>query len=249
MARLPSPWADPHKQPKRCKIREVIVKRQWFVIALNYCCCRSRFLRPRARPRASAGAGCRPSLIYGRVLWYFSSRRCIWAELTVHFIFLVAFIYPWFSGDIVQSSAAVYVTRHRGQTLADNEITNRTAKKLGNNKKKTKKTGKQFVPLCFPPCLSYSVRLSVFPSLRPFLPLSLSSSNNAKIKLHYTLLYWSFGTFRTGFSAGQRRNWLMTHDALIESFLSGQIILTMWPLNSIIAQNGILNSSECCGCL
>lgn len=172
MARLPSPWADPHKQPKRCKIREVIVKRQWFVIALNYCCFRSRFLRPRTRPWLSAGAGCRPSLIYGRVLWYFSSRRCIWAELTVHFIFLVAFIYPWFSGDIVQSSTTVYVTRHRGQMLADNEITNRTAKKQGNKKnKKNRETiclslfSSLSVLLCLPVCLSVSSSLSLSLSL------------------------------------------------------------------------------------
>lgn len=78
--------------------------------------------------------------------------------------------------------------------------------------------------------------------------LSLLSSNNSKIKLHYTSLHWSFSTFRTSISAGQRRKWLMSHGVLIESFLFGQIILTMWPLNSIIAQNGILNSFECYWC-
>lgn len=81
-----------------------------------------------------------------------------------------------------------------------------------------------------------SLSLSVSPSL--LLSFSCSSSNNSKIKSHYTPLYWSFGTSRTAFTACQRRKWLMTHGALIKSFLFGQILLTMWPLNSIIAENG-----------
>lgn len=73
--------------------------------------------------------------------------------------------------------------------------------------------------------LSFSLSLSVY--FHFFLRLSHSSSNTSKIKLHYTPLYWSFGTSRTAFSTCQRIQWLMAHGVLMKLFLFGQIILKM----------------------
>lgn len=98
-------------------------------------------------------------------------------------------------------------------------------------------------------CLSVLLFLSVSAALSVFLrrsasvfPFSLTSSNNAGIKLHYTPLYWSFGTIQDCLFCLPKEKWLMTHGVLIKSFLFGQIVLTMCPLNSIIAHNGTFNS-------
>lgn len=145
----------------------------------------------------------------------------------------------WYDETLIPPLAPV---PNMDKYCTENEITNRAVRKQGRQKKK-KNIIRKTICLSLFSSLSLLVCPSVF--LSPPSSLSLSSSNNSKIKLHYAPLYWSFGTFRTAFYAGQRRKWLMTHVALIESFLSGQIILTMWPLNFVIAQNGILNSSEC----
>lgn len=94
--------------------------------------------------------------------------------------------------------------------------------------------------LCFP--LFFHLHISVCISVSFCLSLSLTSSNNSRIKLHYTPLYWSFGTIQDYLFCLPKEKWLMTHGVLIKSFLFGQIVLTMCPLNSIIAHNGTFNS-------
>lgn len=99
-------------------------------------------------------------------------------------------------------------------------------------------------------CLSvFALFLSVFLHLSVFLcqsasvfPFLLTSSNNTGIKLHYTPLYWSFGTIQDCLFCLPKEKWLMTHGVLIKLFLFGQIVLTMCPLNSIIAHTGAFNS-------
>lgn len=91
--------------------------------------------------------------------------------------------------------------------------------------------------------LSISASLSVFLRESAFVfPFSLTSSNNTGIKLHYPPLYWSFGTIQDCLFCLPKEKWLMTHGVLIKLFPFGQIILTMCPLNSIIAHNGTFNS-------
>lgn len=156
-------------------------------------------------------------------------------------------MYLRFSSDFAHKNIAADMMRHLSLHLCPSPPWTDTHIEW-NHKQNTK--GKAMNIIRKTICLSLfsSLSLAVPVCLSDSFSFSLSSSNNSKIKLHYAPFYWSFATFKTAFSAGQRRKWLMTHDVLIESFLSGQIILTMWPLNSIIGQNGILNSLECYWC-
>lgn len=93
--------------------------------------------------------------------------------------------------------------------------------------------------LCFL-FLSISTYVSVF--------LPLPSSNNSGIKLHYSPLYWSFGPIQDCLFCLPKEKCLMTYGVLIKSFLFGQIVLTTFPLNSIITHSGTFNYFQSCSC-